>query len=229
MNVTYFEISYPQVVNMLRLARVTKRDVFLDLGCARGLAVRVAVRDFGVKRAIGVEKNFHYYEAARRLALGSLTRAELERVDFWLGDLNSEDWSRDDNAYVLDFKKATVVYDSLGQSAGDILFYKRRLRRSARLVKKDLPLVGYKPSALSRESRGCWFFLMRFPLKRVRSETEWCYYVLGERGRTMKDVYSYYRRQLRDHFKRDSNQRELVEASVRDLKKVVASRPFAMP
>ena len=228
MNVTYFEINHQQVLNMLHLARVGRRDVFLDLGSGKGLAVRMAVTHSHASKSIGVEKNFEYYEIARKKAIRTLSHNQLERVEFWLGDINNEDWSPDDNNFVFNYKKATIVYDSLGQTEDDITFYKKRLRKSVRLVKKDLPLVGYRPTGVSRNSKGCWFFLMRFPLKRVRSETQWCYYVLGKKGKKMKDVYSYYRKQLQDHFRNVSNQRQLVESSVRDLKRVIAKRPFPL-
>ena len=226
MTITYFEINRPHVLSMLELARVGKNDLFLDLGCGRGLAVRMAVTEFGAK-AIGVEKNSFYYEAARKLAIKSLTKSQLKKVDFWYGDVNNADISPDDNnEYVFNYKRATVVYDSFNQTKDDVWFYKKRLRKSVRLVRKDLPLYPYKPVAVSRKSNGCWFFLHKFPLKSVKSEREWCYHVLAEKDKQMRDVYAYYRHQLAKHFKNDHNKKYLVESTVKDLKKLVAKRPF---
>ena len=223
-NDIYYEISYPEIRNMFELVNLRRNDVFFDLGCGKGLAVRMAVRERKVKRAVGVEKYYHYFDCARRNAIRALSKNQLSKIEYWLGDMENKDWSHDDGSYVFDYKKATVAYDSLIERKEDIAFYKKRLSKRVKLIKKDLPLVGYKPAAVSRKSNTCWFFLMRFPLVKVRNKNEWASYVLGKKGCTMKSVYGYYRQQLRKHFRKDSKREELVRLSLRDLSLVIKDR-----
>ncbi|MGI0069848.1 MAG: hypothetical protein ACREAN_06295 [Nitrosopumilaceae archaeon] len=216
--VSYFEISRSHVLNLLELAKVRNTDIFLELGSGSGLAVCLAVSEKGVKKSVGVEKNYHLFESAKINSIHALNRSQLEKTEFWLGDINNQDWSYDDDNYVFNYERATVVYQSLMECAGDIRFYRKRFRRHFKLITKDLPLIGYRPEAVSRKNDDCWFFLTRFPAKRVRSKELWCYYVLGERGKCLRDVYAYYRKQLRRHFRNDQNLEELVEGSVRPVR-----------
>jgi hypothetical protein len=52
------------------------------------------VKTAGARKAIGVEKNSFYYEAARKIAIRTLTKTQLMKVDFWYGDVFSEDKSQ---------------------------------------------------------------------------------------------------------------------------------------
>lgn len=223
-NVTYFEISPKQVRTLLELARVGRRDTFFELGCAKGLAVRLAISERNARLAVGVELNYSYYETARKLAIRTMSKSQLLRTNFWLGNMSNDDWSSDDEKYAFNFKQATVVYQSLIESPQDIKFYRHRFRKNFKLITKDLPLIGYIPDAVSRENDHCWFYLTRFPPKRVKSMERWCYQVLGDRGKTANDIYSYFRKQLRKHFENDSNRDELVEGSISPVRYLINKR-----
>ncbi len=85
---------------------LSRKDVFFELGCGKGLAVRLAVKRRGVKRAVGVEKNSFYYESARRNSIRSLNRSQLERTDFWLGDINNAGLVLRRHDYVFNYKES---------------------------------------------------------------------------------------------------------------------------
>lgn len=173
---------------MLALAKVNRKDVFYDLGSGRGLVVRIAGTEFIPRKAIGVESDRRAHERARMTALRHLSKSELGRIDFWYRYLDDPD---------IDYSDATVVYNSLEEDEDEVVLYKRAFRKRLRVVKKDLPFVSFEPSSVSRRHSSCWFFVMKFPLKKVRSKRKWASLVLGKTNTTMKDVYCYYWRQLR--------------------------------
>jgi hypothetical protein len=47
-----------EIRRMLRLAGTNSRDLFCDLGCGWGQNLIIALTEFGVARAVGVEKDF---------------------------------------------------------------------------------------------------------------------------------------------------------------------------
>jgi len=83
--VEYYEISYPEIRNLFELARIGKRDTFLDLGSGKGLTVRLATSERKVKRSIGVEKNFQNYESAKGNAIRHLGKSQLMKLDLGSG------------------------------------------------------------------------------------------------------------------------------------------------
>jgi hypothetical protein len=181
-----FEIPPTSIETLLELAKLRPSDVFVDLGSGTGSVVTKAVELCNVKMAIGVETEMASRDSARRVAVRTLSKEQLERVDFWLGNFHSEDFYYDD---------VTVAYNSCEEDEEEIGFYRENLPRHFRLLKKDLPLVGYRAAAVSRKGR-VWFFRMDFPrLSRIRNKSEWARSVLG-RESTMDDVYDYYRRVL---------------------------------
>lgn len=179
-----FELSETAIKSLLDLTDVGPSDVFVDLGSGTGSVVIKAVELWNVKMAIGVEIETKNRDSARRNAIRTLTRDRLERVDFWLGNIESDDF---------DYRNATVVYDSFEEYDKEIVFYRSRFAvKHLRVVKKDLPFVGYAPTKASRVGR-TWFFRMDFPLHRIRKKSAWASLVLDRPNATLEDVYEYYR------------------------------------
>ena len=214
-----FFLSESQVLKLLKLVRVGKRDTFYDLGCGDGLAVCMAVSHGHAKRAIGVESDRGNFEEACRLAVDRLRKGELKKVNFWFGDFRNED-SDGYGGHMYDYSDATVVYHSLEEMEEDVAFYKHRLDKKVRIVRKDLPLVGYEPISVNREDPDCWFFLHRFPLKRVRSKDSWARLVLGRDEASIDDVLAYVRDQLESRNTIEGD----IRSSLRELKKLVCFR-----
>lgn len=89
-NLGVYEISQTQIKQMLAFAKIDNDDVFFDLGCGKGLAVRLAVTYGHAKKAIGVEVEPETYERARINAIRALSKPQLERTDFWLGHYDDD-------------------------------------------------------------------------------------------------------------------------------------------
>jgi len=73
---------------MLELAKTGKDDVVFDLGCGDGRIVRMAVKDFGVRKAVGYEIRVDLHEQA----LEEVKRVGLEtRITIFNDDLLKAD------------------------------------------------------------------------------------------------------------------------------------------
>lgn len=205
-------ITPSQIRNMLRLANVGKHDVFYDLGSGNGRVVRMAVIEAKAKEAIGIENDADRFCRSRIIAKRELTKKQLKRIDFV--NLNIEE---------VDFSDATVVYEGHDESKGERKLYKSVFKnKRVKIVKRDLPLVSYRPFAVDRTSVRCWFFLMLNPLHKykTRNRNEWASHVIGKKNASMKDVYTYYDRQMK---KRGIVKKDRI-ASLRNLKKLVRER-----
>ncbi len=84
------------VREMLRIAEVGETDVLYDLGCGDGRICVVAAKEFGVRRAVGIDIDPRRVEEARMQARAAGVAAQTE---FLLGDFTAP----------LDLKDATVV------------------------------------------------------------------------------------------------------------------------
>jgi predicted RNA methylase len=153
----------------LRLAQATKKDVFYDLGCGRGQLCVVAVSEFGVKRAVGIE--LHRGRAAKATEhiqkLGLSERIEILNEDFMESDLSD----------------ATVVYSGLSEAEEDISHFETELKPGCRFVTLFLPLVGVVPTAVDYP-----FYVMELPFKKTRDVLLWTARVLG-RSATVDELY----------------------------------------
>ena len=178
-----FELPPTSIRALLELGKLGPSDVFVDLGSGTGKVVMRAAQVYKVRLAIGVELEVRSRERARLDAIKLLNKEQLSRVDFWLGDIHSEDFEYD---------RVTVVYNSFEEDEEEVPLYREKFPRRFRLLKKDLPLVGYAPSGAVRRGR-TWFFRMDFPLTRVRSKAKWANLVMGRPNSTVEDVYDHYR------------------------------------
>jgi len=147
------------VRKIMRLARASKGDVFYDLGCGRGRLCVVAVTEFGVRKAVGIE--LHRGRAAKAAEsiqeLGLADRIEIRNEDFMESDLGD----------------ATVVYSGLGEVEEDVEFFESNLKAGCRLVSLFLPLVGVLPTAADYP-----FYLMETPFQKTRDSSLWMSRVL---------------------------------------------------
>lgn len=126
----------------LQLADVRRGDVLYDLGCGDGRVVRIAVEEYGVRRAVCVES---------RRDLAARAREELDRR----GLLDRVRVVEDDMMNV-PVTEATVVYLYLLTSVNRLLRPKleRELRFGARVVSLDFEIPGWHPVKVG--GRGGW-------------------------------------------------------------------------
>jgi hypothetical protein len=164
-----------------------------------------------VKSAYGIEADPERFCRARGLAKRRLTKKELKRMDFFM-----------DNIEDVRLKDVTVAYHGLEFDSDDVRMYRKLFgKRRVRLIRRDLPVIGYAPVDSARDSSTTWFFLMSYPLTKYRCKTkdEWARSFLGPKA-TIKDVFMYYethlkRRRIIDRKEIIRNVKRLVNRSLR--------------
>ena len=151
--------SNRHIRKILNLAQAFKGDVFYDLGCGRGQLCVVAVVEFGVKRAVGIELHRgRAAKAAERIQeMGLTDRIEIRNEDFMESDLSD----------------ATIVYCGLGEVDEDVALFGRKLKTGCKIVSLFLPFVGILPAAADYP-----FYLMKVPFRKTKDVSLWTSKVL---------------------------------------------------
>lgn len=151
--------SNRHIRKLLRLANATKNDVFYDLGCGRGQLCVIAVTEFGVKKAVGIE--MHAGRAKKAAAyvekLGLSDRIEIRNEDFMDSDIS----------------EATVAYCGHYEVEEDVSRFENELRAGSRFVTLFLPFVGVIPTAADYP-----FYVMQVPFRKTSDPALWISKVL---------------------------------------------------
>ncbi len=119
---------------MLEVAKASKEDVLVDLGCGDGRILATAVKDFGVRSAAGYEIREDLFKTAS----GEVEKLNLtNKIHVYNRDL-----------FQADLKDATLITLYLTTYANERLKPKLRAeaRPGARIVSHDFMINGWKPS-----------------------------------------------------------------------------------
>jgi hypothetical protein len=119
----------------------------------------VAVTEFGLMRAVGIELHRGRAEkaAAHIEKLGLSDRIEIRNEDFMDSDLHD----------------ATIAYCGTYESEEDVSHFERKLTRGSRFVTLFLPFVGVIPMAADYP-----FYMMETPFKKTKEVSRWISAVL---------------------------------------------------
>ncbi len=161
--------SNRHIRKILQLARASPKDIFYDLGCGKGQLCVVAVAEFGVKRAVGIEMHRgRAAKAAKRVhELGLADWIEIRNEDFMESDLYD----------------ATIVYSGLSETEEDIAYFEKKVRIGCRIVTLFLPFVGVLPEAADYP-----FYLMKVPFRKTEDVSVWTSKVLFRKA-TAGELY----------------------------------------
>ena len=155
--------SKRHIRKLLRLAGASRRDVFYDLGCGRGQLCIVAVAEFGVKKAVGIE--LHRGRAAK--AAEQVQRLGLsDRIEIW-----NEDYMESD------LHEATILYCGHNEAQEDVARFEDGLSSGSRFVSLFLPFVGVVPSAVDYP-----FYVMDLPFRKTSDVSLWISKVLSRKA-----------------------------------------------
>jgi hypothetical protein len=153
-------LSNRYIRKLLKLAKTTSRDVFFDLGCGMGRLCVVAVTEFGVERAVGIE--LHRGRAAKAAEwVNKLGLAD--RIEIW-----NEDYMESD------LQDATVLYCGHTEVEEDLPYLEEQLRKGSRFVSLFLPFVGVVPAAVDYP-----FYVMDVPFRKTDDVSLWVSKVLS--------------------------------------------------
>jgi ubiquinone/menaquinone biosynthesis C-methylase UbiE len=134
--VPYVPTPYPVVRAMLKIASAGPGDVVYDLGCGDGRILIVAVKEFNVRKAVGIEIDKERYKLAvsRIQEEGVSSRAHVIQGDF----------------FNVDISEATIVTLFLLTSVNEMLKPKleKELKEGARVVSHEFRIPGWKPQKI---------------------------------------------------------------------------------
>src|SRR4029453_2440200 len=137
---------------MLKLAKVTPKDVVYDLGCGDGMIVTAAAKDFGAK-SIGIDINpVRVKEANERVAKAGVT----DKVTI-----------RNEDLFTANISDATVVTLYLLQSLNEKLIPKlnKDLKPGTRIVSQTFSMGDKYPPEQTVEVAGRSVYLWTVPMK----------------------------------------------------------------
>jgi len=130
--VPYVPTPYPVVRAMLKLAEAGPNDIVYDLGCGDGRIIAIAVKEFNVKKAVGVEKDRERFkEALYRIENDGLSnRAFVIHGDF----------------FEVNISEATIVTLFLLTAVNEALKpkFERELRDGTRVVSHEFRIPGWR-------------------------------------------------------------------------------------
>ena len=131
--------SEPIVIRkMLEVAEVNEKDIIYDLGAGDGRVLIIAVNDFNVKKAVGIEINDdRIKEAIENIEKNGVSdRASIIRGNF----------------FELDISEATVVTLFLLTEVNEMLKpkFERELKPGTRVVSHEFEIPGWKPKKVEK-------------------------------------------------------------------------------
>ena len=135
---------------IFNFAKLKKGDIFCHLGCGEGNTVAIAAKEFGVKKAIGIEIDKSIADNARRHIAG-LKNAYIINTDIRKADISEA------TVLLFWFSDSSLV-DTLTKR------FKKELRNGARVITIWAPLTMTLPYKVEFP-----FFVNRKPFKRARS------------------------------------------------------------
>ena len=157
---------------LVRLADMKPSDTFYDMGCGDASLLIFVVKTVGLLRAVGFENMPSRLGRSR----ANIRDAGLEKRITVEKDM-----------YDADFADADVIFDMLPEGRNDLrdLYGRgRRIRDGTRLIKHDLPLIGYMPDKVELP-----FYLMKFPLHKAGTRDQWAQAVLRDQRATVNQVW----------------------------------------
>ena len=162
----------------MKLAKVGRNDVYLDLGCGWGQNLIIALTEFNVKYAIGIERNKKRYRKAvsRIKKLGLSDRCTIINKDF-LKVLKAK-------SDRFGIAKATVVFYGLStdeETFGDL---KKRLRHGCRLLYYYLCVF----PEIMPDKADFPFYVSRVPFKEMISERAWLLSIVQKQKSSIKNA-----------------------------------------
>ncbi len=166
---------------MLELAKLKPSDVFYDLGCGDASVLIFAVREFGVRKAVGFESEPRRKAKARqRIAEEGLSDRIIIKGEMRNANLSGAD---------------VILAMHLEDEEDYGRFSKSGIRRGTRLIKHDLPFIGFDFDDVDYP-----FYLIQFPFRRMRSAEQWAARVMGRNIASLQDLWHelyYYRYEKR--------------------------------
>jgi trans-aconitate methyltransferase len=138
------------VRKIFNFAKLKKNDIFYHLGCGEGNAVAIAVKEYGVKKSVGIELEENVANSAQRHVAG-IKNAYIINTDILQADISEA-------TILLFWFSDSVVVDAMTRR------FKKELKDGARVITIWSPLYMTLPYKIQFP-----FFINKKPFKRARS------------------------------------------------------------
>ncbi|WP_238025886.1 protein-lysine N-methyltransferase [Metallosphaera javensis (ex Hofmann et al. 2022)] len=127
---------------MLEVAKVGPEDIVYDLGCGDGRIIIAAVKNFGAKKAVGVDLSDERLKEAEQNAIQNGVKDKIEL--------------RKNNFLDEDVSDATVVTLFLLTNANELLKpkFEKELKPGTRVVSHEFEMKGWKPKEVIKVEDG---------------------------------------------------------------------------
>lgn len=170
------DLGYPDYFNdrhkrkMFELADLEPSDVFYDLGCGDASVLIFAVNEFGVRKAVGFEREPRRNAKARQ----HVENEGLSEQITIKGEMNNANLGQAD----------VILAMHLEEEEDYNRFSKSGIREGTRLIKHDLPFLGFDFNDVDYP-----FYLIRFPLRKMRTAKQWAAKVMGRDIVSLQDLW----------------------------------------
>jgi len=157
---------------LVRLAELEPSDTFYDLGCGDASLLIYVVQNCRLHRAFGFENMPSRFKRSK----ANLKKAGLEDKITIGRDM-----------YDADLRQSNVIFDMMPEGKNDITdLYGRKsgIKDGTKLIKHDLPLIGYLPDRIELP-----FYRMSFPLTKAQTREEWAKAVLCDANGTVERLW----------------------------------------
>ena len=157
--VTGEAVSLPDNVvrRIFKFAKLKKSDVFYHLGCGESNAVKIAAKEFGVKKSVGIELNKGTAAKARKQIAGIKT-AEIVSIDiakanisdatvllFWFNDPETVDAMKDRFKILKQGARVITIWAPLGMTLPDKIdfpfFVSKKPFKRARSIRQQIKAI----------------------------------------------------------------------------------------
>ncbi len=138
------------VRKIFNFAKLKKNEIFYHLGCGEGNAVAIAVKEYGVKKSVGIELEENVANSAQRHVAG-IKNAYIINTDILQADISEA-------TILLFWFSDSAVVDAMTRR------FKKELKDGARVITIWSPLYMTLPYKIQFP-----FFINKKPFKRARS------------------------------------------------------------
>jgi hypothetical protein len=148
-------------------------DTFYDMGCGDASLLIYVVNASGLHRAVGFEN--------------MPSRLRRSRVNIRSAGLENR-ITIEKNMYDADLTRANVIFDMIPEGSDDLrdLYARNKnIGNGTKLIKHDLPLIGYMPDKVDLP-----FYLMSFPLRKASTRDKWAQAVLCDSKATVDQLWN---------------------------------------
>jgi predicted RNA methylase len=154
----------------LKIAQLKQSDVLYDLGCGDASLLIYATKKRKLNHVIGFENMQNRVRTAKRK----------------IRDANLQDIIEiKDDLYDADLSNADVILDMLPESNEDFKkIYANKLRVGTRVIKHNIPLIGYLPDDVVFP-----FYLMKFPFRKAKTKDQWAKEIMQDDTVTILDLW----------------------------------------